>query len=137
MDLKAIRNKFDDVSTEGDFYIDNEYLCHTIERPYQNGANTVGQSSILPGVYPVIIDFSPHFNRPMPHVLNVPGRSEIRIHPAKMASQLEGCIALGVTESKDFIGESQIAFNKFFPLLEAALKSGSVNIEIVNQLDKT
>jgi hypothetical protein len=70
----------------------------------------------------------------MPHILNVPGRSEIRIHPANMASQLEGCIALGMIEEKDFVGQSQVAFDKFFPVLQTAINGGNkVFITIVNQ----
>ena len=132
MILQVNRNKSDSVSVEGDFLIDGVFLCHTIERPWMDGANTPDLACILPGTYPVIIDFSPHFNRLMPHILNTQGRSEVRIHSANMASQLRGCIALGMTEGVDFIGESQIAFNKFFPVLQTALTKEQVWITINN-----
>jgi len=132
MKIQVIRKVFDEVSTIGDFMVDGEYFCKTLERPWQNGANAHGLSCILPGTYQVIVDFSPHFNGLMPHILNVPGRSEIRIHPANWPSQLEGCIALGETATKDAIENSVHAFRRFFILLEPAVKEGQVFIEVSN-----
>lgn len=34
------------------------------------------------------------------------------------------CILVGLTRGTDFIGESKLAFNKFFPILQAALQDG-------------
>ena len=133
MELTVNRKISDDKSVEGDFLIDGVVQFHTIERPWLNGANTPDLACILPGTYSVIIDFSPHFGRNMPHILNVPGRAEIRIHPANRASQLEGCIAIGMIEGSDYIGESDVAFGKFFPVLKAALTLSQVSITIQNQ----
>ena len=118
MILTVNRDISDDISTEGKFLINNVFKYYTIERPWQNGANARGQSCFLPGTYEIIIDPSIRFGKPMPHILNVPARDGIRIHPANWANQLEGCIAIGTTRSKDAIGMSVVAFNAFMELLK-------------------
>jgi hypothetical protein len=133
MNLTVNRNISDDTSTEGDFIEDGARIAYSLERPWMNGSNEHGVACILPGTYEVQTDFSPHFNKIMPILLNVPGRSEIRIHPANWPSQLEGCIAIGLKEDKDAIENSVAAFEPFFFRLEEALKVGKVFITITNQ----
>lgn len=58
------------------------------------------------GVYKVVLTpsgraakgmlWTPWDNHMLPELLNVPGRSAIRIHAANEESQLEGCIAFGM-----------------------------------------
>ncbi len=64
----------------------------TIERPWLN--NQHGISCIPNGVYDVEKYISPT-KGDVWLLQNVPNRSEIEIHPANFASQLEGCIAPG------------------------------------------
>jgi hypothetical protein len=130
--LTINRNKSDDVCLEGEFLVDGAQKWYTLERPWMNGSNTPKVASILPGTYEVIVDYSPHFGRFMPHIINVPGRTNIRIHPANWVTQLEGCIAIGKTEGKDYIGMSDAAFDEFIALLDIELKSGKVFLTINN-----
>jgi hypothetical protein len=134
MNLNVIRNKFDDVSTEGDFYIEDQLLCHSLELPWNNGENLHDKNCILPGRYQVTIDYSPHHKQLWFHILNVPGRDEIRIDIANRPDQILGCIAIGFTEGQDVILQSKAAWDKLFTLVQTALTKEQVWITIVNQM---
>lgn len=69
------------------------FTCKTLELP--DKANKPMVSCIPTGQYKCTYNFSPHFERKLYQILNVPNRSGIRIHPANYARQLLGCIALG------------------------------------------
>ena len=79
------------------------------------------QTAIPRGLYSVLVDYSPHFKRPMPHITGVPGFSEIRIHFGNTDLQTCGCVLVGRTWSGgDFIGESRLAFADVFAKISAA-----------------
>lgn len=65
----------------------------TIERPWLENRSNV--SCFPKGIYPVHQTFSPRFKRMLYELFGVPGRFACRIHPANLASQLNGCISLG------------------------------------------
>lgn len=78
---------------------------------------------IPPGTYELDFNYSPHFNRIMPHIL-VPSRDSaaggdagIRIHWANFPTQLDGCIAVGTDVDGDSIDESLIPFNQLYAIL--------------------
>lgn len=85
-------------------------LCYTLERPYvdanHDGVTDKGVSCIPAGTYHVKRRWSPKHQRNVYGLLNVPGRSDIEIHSANDARELEGCIALGTefgeVETKKF-----------------------------------
>ena len=64
----------------------------------------------------------------MPLLLNVPNFEGVRIHSGNTNHDTEGCILVGQTRSKDFIGQSRKAFDKLFKKLETAKE---ITIEIV------
>lgn len=68
---------------------------HTLELPWKENRSNI--SSIPAGRYRCYWTYSPRFKRRMYLVDGVPGRAGIRIHPANIYSQLNGCIALGET----------------------------------------
>lgn len=70
------------------------FSCFTLELPWKN--NKVGESCIPAGTYKLIHRTSPKYGKHL-HVLDVPGRSWILIHPANFVSQLRGCIAPGMS----------------------------------------
>jgi Steigviridae/Suoliviridae L,D-carboxypeptidase/transpeptidase len=135
MDLRLEREFFDDQSTIGALYVNNVMSCYTLELPYDDGRNVPDQDCIPYGTYPVITDFSPHFGRRMPHVMNVPSRSEIRIHPANCPAQILGCIAVGTYEPShpDWISSSMAAFTALFQQIDYAIsvKKEQVTLRIV------
>ena len=65
----------------------------TCELPWLG--NAAGKSCIPPGSYKLALTWSPRFRKPLYLVGGVEGRAGIRIHPANLPSQLNGCIALG------------------------------------------
>ena len=128
--MNVVRKIFTDKSTIGELSIDGEHFCYTLELPWMDGANIHQKSAILPGTYEVIIDFSPHHQRLWPHILNVPGRDDIRIDIANYPSEILGCIAVGYTKGEDYIGESKLAWNALFTKIQDSLKQGKVYISI-------
>lgn len=79
------------------------------------------QTAIPAGSYQVIIDYSPHFKRDLPHVLNVPGFEGVRIHPGNTAADTEGCILVGYEwKGENFIGKSKEAFEYLFTKIKEA-----------------
>jgi hypothetical protein len=129
MKLDLIRKEFTVISTIGDLLIDGKFYCYTLEDMYRE-KKIKGVTAIPYGRYEVIINFSNRFKKPMPLLLNVKGFDGIRIHSLNTSDQTEGCIGVGFTKSKDFIGNSRSAFNQFMPKLRTGLKQGKVFIEI-------
>ena len=108
MELLLQRETFTDQSTTGELYVDGQQFCYTLELPNRDG---LPGSCIPQGAYPVTISFSPRFGRNMPHVDDIPNRSEILIHWGNTAEDTDGCILVGQTRSESFVGESRLAFD--------------------------
>lgn len=72
---------------------EHHQIAVTVERPWLNNAGDV--SCIKAGGYRVAMRDSVKHHGQVYGVQNVPDRSNIEIHPANLASQLLGCIALG------------------------------------------
>jgi len=122
VELKILRKEFSEKSTISDFFIDNTFFSYCLEDMIREpGVKIAGKTAIPEGRYQVIIDQSTRFKRAMPHVLNVPGFEGIRIHAGNIDKDTEGCPLLGYTKSKDFVGNSRLAFNRFFDILHEAL----------------
>lgn len=92
----------------------NNFSCVTLENL---------SKAILPGIYDLDFNYSPHFNRIMPHII-VPSRDAlangdagIRIHWANFPAQLEGCISVGTNVDGDSVDDSLIPFNKLYAIL--------------------
>lgn len=116
----------DPIGTPGGIFLPSgERVCHTIERPWEDGANSqVSHSAILPGTFELKFEFSPHFGRDLIHLQNVPGRDHIMIHPANWPSQLEGCIAPGLVPVKDGVQMSSVAVAKIEKLVSDTIDAG-------------
>ena len=70
-----------------------DFKCVTVERPWMDNEPNI--SCIPEGTYPLKLEYSVRFQRKLFELKNVPNRSEVKIHNANFASQLNGCIALG------------------------------------------
>ena len=131
MELAVIRKEFTEQSTIGDFLIDGTFFCYSLEDMVREpGVKIPGKTAIPEGRYEVIIDGSNRFRRTMPHILNVPMFEGIRIHALNTEKQTEGCIGVGFTKDNDFIGQSVLAFNRFFNILYEALRSEKAFITV-------
>lgn len=131
MILYLKRDTLGPISSQGSLWLNGAKYCDTLERPWLNNQPQV--SCIPEGAYDIVIEFSPHFSRRMPHLLNVPQRSGILIHPANWVSQLQGCIAVGMEHGQDFVSHSEAAFAPLFQdIQEAEDKGEQVRIVITS-----
>lgn len=129
MNLNLKRIEFTDDSTIGELSIDGTFECYTLEdkvRPVK----VKGLTAIPAGDYEVIINYSARFKRQLPLLLNVPGFDGIRIHTGNTSKDTEGCILVGKTKGKDFIGLSKAAFNALFEKMKKASERGKIFIHI-------
>lgn len=96
------------------------FECYTLERPWLDNKSSV--SSIPAGKYTCLWTYSPRFKKRVYLVDGVPARSGIRIHPANLSSQLNGCIALGeklgVIAGVPAVLSSQPAVRQFETLMD-------------------
>ncbi len=128
--LKRKPSKYD--CTIGELSIDGVMECYTLEDTVRDGHKIDGCTAIPAGKYDVIIDQSVRFKRPMPHILNVPGFTGIRIHAGTTAADTGGCVIVGQTHGVESVGHSRVAFGLLFAKLEAALdRNERITLEII------
>lgn len=137
MKITVKRFEYGSNYTIGKLYIDDnpQFFCYTLEDMYREKDGVpveqwkvAGETAIPKGTYKVIVDYSNHFGKDLPHILDVPGYEGVRIHPGNTDKDTEGCLLVGKTwAGTDFIGSSVAAFNDLFPLIQ---KADSVTIEV-------
>ena len=117
--IEVKRFEFKDTHTVGKMYVDGVYECYTLEDAIRNGTKIIGKTAIPIGEYKLIIDASARFKQDMPHILNVPNFTGVRIHSGNTSADTDGCILVGTSwNGKDFIGNSKIAYKKLFDKLK-------------------
>lgn len=115
-------------STIGELYIDGVFECYVLEDVVRAPGVKVDNATAIPaGTYKVVIDMSTRFGRLMPHILDVPMFEGIRIHSGNVSADTEGCLLVGKVKGQDDVEQSKVAFEAFFPKLQAA---GSATIQI-------
>lgn len=106
-------------TTTGTLSIDGRQVCFSLEPTVL---------MIPPGTYPVQMVPSPRFQRATPHVLDVPGRTEIEIHGGNRAEDSEGCILVAEKRLNDYeIYESLPATSYIESDLSSAEANGETN----------
>ena len=121
MKLRLERFEYGDTYTIGKFYIDSVFHSFSLEDVVRKGEKIDGKTAIPTGTYSVIIDVSTRFGKQLPHILDVPNFTGVRIHSGNTSKDTEGCILLGYTwPGGDFVGKSKDAFNDFFKKLQEA-----------------
>ena len=80
-----------------------------------------GQTAIPTGTYDLIVDFSNRFQKMMPHILEVPGFSGVRVHAGNSSHDTEGCLLLGngVNLDEGRITDSRAAMLDFMDEIDA------------------
>jgi len=106
-------------STIGELYVDGKFECYTLEDK-EREVKIKCETAIPKGEYKVIINLSNRFKILLPLLISVPNFEGVRIHPGNTNHDTEGCILVGTTRSKDFIGNSRIAFKKLFEKMKKA-----------------
>jgi hypothetical protein len=132
MKLELKRKVFTDNSTIGEITIDDVFQCFTLEdmvRPEK----IKNKTAIPAGNYEVAVTFSNRFQKLLPLLFNVPNFEGVRIHPGNTAADTEGCILVGKSKAKDFVGESRAAFASLFDKIQTALQNEKVFIEITDE----
>lgn len=91
-------------------------ICDTLEPPVQQRWRDRSTTNAIPaGEYPLVVTFSPKFQTLLPLVMNVPGRSGIRIHAGNRAhlepekSDTTGCILVGSAMQRGTLTDSRRA----------------------------
>ena len=127
MKLKIWRCFPNDTYIIGKFFIDGYRFCDTLERPWKDNATDI--SCIPCGTYKVKMLWSEHFQRNLPHIMDVPDRADILIHPANFVVDLKGCVGVGRNTIKGGLTESRFHSNALNSLLEKTKED--IEIEIV------
>ena len=132
MEMKLIREGFGDTFTEGKWYIEGEFECHTVEdtdRKIEEDPTRkiYGRTAIPRGRYEVVLSMSPRFKKMLPELLNVPGFTGIRVHAGNSSKDTEGCIIVGSSNNRlddDWVGGSKIAVTQLIAKLAIAKNNG-------------
>jgi hypothetical protein len=73
----------------------------------------------------------------LPEIHNVPNYTGVRIHPGNTDADTEGCILVGKTKGRDFIGNSRAAFDKLFVRIQGAAQREKIFIEVTSAAPAT
>lgn len=101
-DVILQRGTSSDDGTPGRWTVQSDgWACDTLELP--DRGNAIGLSRIDSGTYNLDLLWSDHFHRLLYHVMDVPGRAAIEVHPGNWAgdvakgkfSQVHGCALQG------------------------------------------
>ena len=130
MKLEIQRDPFLPNGTTGRLSVDGREFCFTLEPPNRSPV-TDGPVCIPAGTYPVKIDFSPRFQRPMPRLFDVPERSGILIHWGNYVENTEGCVLVGSSRStiqgavpEPAVWDSRETFDRLYREIEQAQAAG-------------
>lgn len=109
----------------GELFVDDVFECYTLE-DIPREKKVYGKTAIPSGHYRVIINRSNRFKKLMPLLLNVPNFEGIRIHKGNTAIDTDGCILVGKTKAKDFLGQSAKAYAPLFAKMRAAIANKEI-----------
>lgn len=140
MKLQLNRHPTGLTCTIGELLVDGSPFCYTLEDPIRevdgqpvSAWKVAGDTAIPSGLYQVEITYSPHFERDLPILLDVPGFDGIRIHGGNTDRDTEGCILVGQWSGGEFIRNSQMTLQSLMDMLEVAVIGRQpISIEVCN-----
>ena len=114
-----------DRSIIGRLAIEGQQFCFTLE-PSRFRPVHAGHPCIPCGEFKVKLSLSPHFGYITPEILDVPGRSSIRIHKGNKPEDSLGCTLVGTSHgpAPDWISQSGDAFGHLMAQCESAVARG-------------
>lgn len=125
----ALRREPANGSIKGELFIDELFFCFTLERPESDDVYV----AIPAGTYDVVITYSPRFDRNLPHILNVPGRSAILIHGGNKKQDTKGCVLAGYNEyTDDEIGDNKAVADLTARIVAAISNAQRCRISIID-----
>ena len=115
-----------DKYTIGKLYINDTYLCDTLEPP-----KYVNHPCIDKGTYRIGYQYSNKFGRNMPFLLSVNGRVGIMIHPGNYPKDTQGCILVGRNLQKGSVSNSKQTFQNVNSIIQGVVNlTGSETITV-------
>ncbi len=129
MFLRLVRWCFSDSSTNGDLSVGDSLTLCALENAYDEKLESIqGAGKAIPfGTYRVALTVSerakagklwtPDPDHRLPLLLDVPGRSGIRIHAGNIPANTEGCILVGKSWTVGSIYDSRVALTALMKLL--------------------
>lgn len=118
MDLTLNRMIFTDKSTIGELWLDGKFFCYTLEPTSRSGPKVPAHTAVPAKRYRIALQYSNKFGKKMPFLMDVPDFEGIMIHPGNFPNDTEGCILTGDTRGIDYVGESRVAFDRLFPIIQ-------------------
>ena len=93
----------------GQLYLGSQLVCVTLE-----DAPGQGRGPVPAGSYLLSLSYSDRFKALLPELVDVPGRTGIRIHAGNSEVDTTGCILVGQHKVSDHeIGQSRLALGSF------------------------
>jgi hypothetical protein len=129
VNLLIVRDTFTEVSTIGNLYLDDEWLCDTLELPYLDNQRKI--SCIPTGQYKVKLRLPKESaTRDYLHLLvqDVPNRDYILFHIGNSAKDTRGCVLVGIGTEQDFVKNSTLAMEL---LVKEIVNLGGENINLI------
>lgn len=140
--------------TIGHLYVDNVYLCDTLEDTDRGLSQdmTVEQikkikiqdrTAIPIGIYNILMNIvSPKYSKrqyyidvcggKVPRLDNVPGFAGVLLHAGNTAADTSGCILVGENKVKGKVLYSKATFEKLYAILKAAhVKKEDISLTII------
>ncbi len=96
--------------TPGALFVNDQFVCFTLELP--------GDGAIPSGTYRMTLATSPKFGPNIPHIHDVPGRTDILAHAGNTAKDTKGCILVGLSQGSSWIGDSRVALARLVSMLD-------------------
>ena len=115
-----------DKYTIGKLYLNDTYLCDTLEPP-----KYVNYPCIEKGTYRIGYQYSNKFGRNMPFLLNVNGRVGIMIHTGNYPKDTQGCILVGRNLAKGSVSNSKQTFQNVNSIIQGVVNlTGTATITV-------
>ena len=129
INLLILRDTFTDNSTIGELFLNDEFMCDTLENPELNNVKNI--SCIPEGQYSVRLRTARESaTRDYLHLLvqDVPNRDYILFHIGNSAKDTSGCILVGIGRKQDFVSNSRLAMDL---LMKEIINLGGEEINLI------
>lgn len=120
--------------TIGKLFINGTYYCDTIEDKvidlnkngkFDDGLSKVMHQTAIPyGTFKVVVNYSPHFKRELPRLLDVPYFEGILIHNGNDQNSSSGCIIVGENKTVGKVTNSTFYMNNLTARIKDAQNKG-------------
>ena len=140
MELFLTRRVFSPRSTIGNLSLEGPEttLCDTLEDVDRHletagaDAKIKGETAIPRGRYKILMEFSPHYKRQMPHLQDVLYYTDVMIHWGNKAADTLGCILTGnyIPAVPDWISGSKVVWDQVMAKIKPSIEAGTCWITV-------